>query len=129
MEEWPPPWLPRLELYVAICQWGLGSYERYLAGEGSQWLTGAVAAGDYLMDSQEQDLPVRRWMVPPSSIPPATLLLRPPWLSGIAQGQAASLLMRLHLATGDLRVASGALERAVRPLSVPTEKGGFGDVA
>ena len=42
--EWPwakadPP------LYVAVTQWGLGSFERYLAGEGEQWLAGACVDG------------------------------------------------------------------------------------
>jgi heparosan-N-sulfate-glucuronate 5-epimerase len=122
-EEWPPPWLPRLKLYVGICQWGLGSYERYLAGEGTQWLTGAVAAGDYLVDTQEHGGPFDGGWVHRHAYP-HTFSLPPPWLSGIAQGQAASLLVRLHLATGELRYARSAQD-AARPLSLPTEKGGL----
>jgi heparosan-N-sulfate-glucuronate 5-epimerase len=127
-EEWPPYWLPMVNtrvgaLYVGVCQWALGSYERYLAGDGKQWLTGAIAAGDYLVARQEQDGPFDGGWV--HQLPyPHTFALRPPWLSGIAQGQAASLLVRLYLATGDLRYARGA-QHAVRPLSVPTEKGGL----
>ncbi len=37
---WPPPWMPppASRLHVVAIQWGLGSYERYLAGDGEQWL-------------------------------------------------------------------------------------------
>jgi heparosan-N-sulfate-glucuronate 5-epimerase len=122
-EVWPPPWLPRMKLYVGICQWGLGCYERYLAGEGTEWLRSAVAAGDYLLGTQEQDGPLAGGWAHRHAYP-HTYSLSPPWLSGIAQGQAASLLVRLHLATGDLRYATGA-KNAVRPLSVPIKRGGL----
>jgi heparosan-N-sulfate-glucuronate 5-epimerase len=122
-EEWPPEWLPRLKLHVGLCQYGLGSYERYLAGEGTQWLSTAVAACDLLVETQERGGSfdggwVHRYPYP------HTYSLLPPWLSGIAQGQAASLLVRLSVATGDLRYATAA-RNAVRPLLVPTEKGGL----
>ena len=122
-EEWPPSWLPRLKLHVGLCQYGLGSYERYLAGEGTQWLATAVAAGDHLVDTQERGGPFDGGWVHRYPLP-HTYSLLPPWLSGIAQGQAASLLVRLYVATGDLRYATGA-QNAVRPLLVPTEKGGL----
>ena len=44
---WPHASLGRLEdrLWVRVHQWGLGAYERYLAGEGEQWLRNAVDVG------------------------------------------------------------------------------------
>ncbi len=43
--------------------------------------------------------------------------------SGLAQGEGASLLVRLHLETGEDRFADGAL-RALAPLSVAQDEGG-----
>ena len=44
---WPHASLGRLEdrLWVRVHQWGLGAYERYLAGEGEQWLQNAIDVG------------------------------------------------------------------------------------
>jgi heparosan-N-sulfate-glucuronate 5-epimerase len=121
--EWPPPWLQQRKLYVGICQWGLGSFERYLAGDGHEWLDAAVAAGDHLLDRQEKCGRFDGGWVHHFAYP-NTYHLPPPWLSGIAQGQAASLLVRLHLATGDTRYAVGA-RNALLSLSVPTDEGGL----
>jgi heparosan-N-sulfate-glucuronate 5-epimerase len=121
--EWPPPWLRPGTLHVGACQWGLGSYERYVAGQGDEWLTAAAAAGDHLLSTQEQDGQLEGGWAHPKPYP-HTYSLRPPWLSGIAQGQAASLLVRLHLATNDERYARGA-RNAVRPLSLPRQQGGL----
>jgi hypothetical protein len=121
--QWPPSWLERPQLpHVAVCQWGLGAYEHYIAGDGERWLTAAIDAGRYLIDSQtcgdsqdggwRHDFPTTH-----------TFQLVPPWLSGMAQGQGASLLTRLYLETKEDQFAEAAL-RALRPLSVPTEEGG-----
>ena len=121
--DWPPPWLDDRRLHVGICQWGLGSYERYLVEDDAQWLDAALAAGNHLLETQEHDGKFDGGWV--HRFPyPHTYDLQPPWLSAIAQGQAASLLVRLHLATGDARYASAA-RRALRPLSIPTEAGGL----
>jgi heparosan-N-sulfate-glucuronate 5-epimerase len=121
--QWPPPWLPRLKLYVGICQWGLGCYERYLAGEGEEWLASALGAGGFLLETQERGgASAGGWLHRHPY--PHTFSLSPPWMSGIAQGQAASLLARLHLETTDSRYAIAA-RNAVKPLSISTENGGL----
>jgi hypothetical protein len=121
---WPPDWLPDRvgQLHVDTIQWGLGCHERHLAGEGDQWLQSAVQVGEHLLREQESDGPRRGgW----THLHPYkhTYPLDPPWLSSMAQGEGASLLVRLALATGDERFAQAAL-LALEPLRVPTEQGG-----
>lgn len=122
--EWPPRWHgpPADELFVATIQWGLGAYERFVAGEGEQWLAGALGAAEHLVASQRDggahdggwvhDAPTQH-----------TYVLEPPWISGMAQGEGASLLARLYAETGEERFAEASL-RALRPLQVATENGG-----
>lgn len=120
--EWPPPWLDRPRMpHVAACQWGLGAYEHYLAGEGDQWLTAAIDAGRYLLRSQTRGgRDDGGW---PHNFSIHTYRLVPPWLSAMAQGEGASLLTRLFLETDEEQFADAAV-RALRPLSVSTEDGG-----
>jgi heparosan-N-sulfate-glucuronate 5-epimerase len=121
---WPPYWLEPVErqLHVATAQWGVGAYERYLKGEGEDWLEGARGAADHLLEHQHsgggQDGGWRHLF--PSF---HTFRLQPPWLSAMAQGEGASLLVRLHLETGEERYAEGAL-RALRPMNVAVTEGG-----
>jgi heparosan-N-sulfate-glucuronate 5-epimerase len=121
---WPPRSLaPEAEpLWVDVIQWGLGAHERYLAGEGEQWLQGALALGEHLLREQQRG-GVRDggWMHPRPF--PHTFRLPPGWLSAMAQGEGASLLVRLHLATREARFAEGA-RRALGPLRVATGEGG-----
>jgi heparosan-N-sulfate-glucuronate 5-epimerase len=121
--EWPPPWIRTRRLFVGVCQWGLGSFERHLAGDGAQWLDAAIAAGDHLLARQEKGGRFAGGWVHDFEYP-HIYELRPPWLSGIAQGQGASLLVRLHLATGNERYAVGA-QRALLPLTISTAQGGL----
>ena len=100
----------------------MGCYERYLSGEGEEWLAAALGAGDYLLAEQEPDgrhaggwlhrFPMRH-----------TFRLPVPWLSGMAQGEAASLLVRLFLETDADRYAEAA-RRALRPLRRLSAEGG-----
>ena len=53
--------------------------------------------------------------------------LRPPWLSAMAQGQAASLLLRVYLETGREELADSAL-LAMRPFDRRVEQGGVTSV-
>jgi heparosan-N-sulfate-glucuronate 5-epimerase len=115
---WPPEWLPRARLWVPITQWGLGCFERYVSGEGEQWLAGAISAGRHLLTAQSSDGGlVHRHPYP------HTFRLTPPWVSAIAQGQAASLFARLARETGEAAFAEGGA-RALRPLRVPASEGG-----
>lgn len=121
---WPPSWLKSRDeqLHVGTAQWALGAYERYLEGEGEEWLACALEAGRYLVDDLEQGGPFDgawlHWMEMPH-----TYRLRPPWISAMAQGEGASLLVRLHAETGDESFAEAA-RRALKPLSIPVRSGG-----
>ncbi len=121
---WPPAGLTPLEdqLHVDVIQWALGCYERHLAGEGERWLAGALECGEHLVAIQERggsrDGGWTHHFAYPHSLP-----LPAPWLSAMAQGQGASLLVRLHAQTGDDRFADAAL-LALKPFAVTSEDGG-----
>jgi heparosan-N-sulfate-glucuronate 5-epimerase len=118
---WPPPYLPPLGqgLHVGAAQFGLGCYERWLAGDGDTWLEAALSTGRYLASIQQQD---GAWLHhSPFS---HTFRLDPPWASGLVQGEGASLLVRLHIQTGDADLAAAA-RLAIRPLTTATEHGGL----
>jgi hypothetical protein len=105
-------------LHVVSTQWGLSAHEHWLHTEREEWLASAVRAGEHVLREMGEDgALVHREPYPHS------YRLEPPWLSAMAQGQAASLLVRLHAATGDERMAEGAL-RVLRPMSVPSSEGG-----
>ena len=119
--DWPPPSLQPLarQLHVDVFQWGLGCYERWLDGEGDRWLEGALALGEHMLVEQAQPGGGFEHREPY----PHTYDLRAPWLSAMAQGQAASLLVRLHRESGDDRFAAAA-RHALKPLALPVEEGG-----
>lgn len=122
--QWPEawPWAPGEQSWIALAQLGLGAHERWIAGEGERWLEVARGVADMLCENQVEgggrdggwehhfDLP-------------HTYALPAPWVSAMAQGEAASLLVRLHAATGDERYAQAA-RRALRLLAVPSGEGG-----
>jgi heparosan-N-sulfate-glucuronate 5-epimerase len=117
-----PPWVEPGNWHVATCQAGLASYERYLDGDGAEWLEGALAVGRWLVDQQVRTgSQVGGWRHLETYA--HTFDLRPPWLSGMSQGQGASLLVRCHLETGDEEFAEAA-RRALRPLATATLQGG-----
>jgi peptidoglycan/xylan/chitin deacetylase (PgdA/CDA1 family) len=121
---WPPEWLrPFDELQVATVQWALGAWERYVRGQGEEWRAAAIGAAEHLISIQIKE-GVREgawlWWEPM----PHTYRIDPPWASAIAQGEAASLFIRLHRETGEERFAEAA-QRALRPLYAPTRLGGL----
>ena len=70
---------PGWNLWVAHAQRALGTYERYLAGDGEEWLGGARAAADLLLENQASD---GGWV---QTRPyPHTYVLEPPWVSAMA---------------------------------------------
>ena len=117
---WPPDWLapPERRIHVAVAQFGLGCYERYLAGDGDQWLATAIRVADSLVAEQAPD---GGW--PHLAAMPHSYWLEPPWLSAMAQGEAASLFVRVASRTGDERYREAAI-RALEPMLVPVEEGG-----
>jgi heparosan-N-sulfate-glucuronate 5-epimerase len=121
---WPPPWLGRWRplLFVAICQYGLGCYERFLATGDEAWLDAARAAGEHLLSAQERSGPRDGGWVHTEPLG-HTYDLRPPWMSAMAQGEGASLLVRLFSTTGEESFGEAA-QRALRPMRLPTERHG-----
>jgi heparosan-N-sulfate-glucuronate 5-epimerase len=113
---------PGRHLWVAHAQRGLGCFERWLSGEGEEWLEGARRAAEVLVDKQAAGgVHDGAWVqLRPY---PHTYTLSPPWVSAMAQGEGASLLVRLHAQTGDVRYAAAA-RRALRPIAVPSAEGG-----
>lgn len=105
-------------LHVATTQFGLGCHERWLNGEGEQWLEGALTAARHLIAIQD---PTGAWVHDEPF--PHTFPLPPPWTSGITQGQGASLFVRLHAATGDDAFGEAA-QLALEPLFTPQAQGG-----
>ena len=121
---WPTYWLQPREKqeHVATAQWGLGCFERYLNGDGEEWLEAARSAGRHLLDNQHRGgVHDGGWQHLFSM--PHTYRIEPPWLSAMAQGEGASLLVRLYRETGDERYAEAA-RLALKPMSVPVSEGG-----
>jgi hypothetical protein len=116
------PWAPGEAPWVSFSQLGLGSYERYLAGDGDEWLSLARQVGDRLCDHQLRE-GRRRGGFEHAFDFPHTFPLRAPWISSMAQGEGSSLLVRLHLETGEQAYADAAL-LALEPLYVRTPEGG-----
>jgi heparosan-N-sulfate-glucuronate 5-epimerase len=117
---WPPAWLPEYGvMHVNVAQWGLGAYERYLAGEGDQWLAWAHEAAAHLLELQRPD-----GGFPHLRPYHHTFKLDPPWLSAMAQGQAASLFVRLHLEQPEGERYAEAATRALRPYELASAEGG-----
>ena len=116
---WPPKSIGNpADDYVSVAQYGLGCYERWIAGEGDAWLEAALAVGGYLLRMQQLDGSWLNQLAFSHTFP-----LRAPWRCGMAQGEAASLLVRLHLETAEPAFAEAA-NRALQPLSRPRVRGG-----
>ncbi|HWE32959.1 MAG TPA: D-glucuronyl C5-epimerase family protein [Solirubrobacteraceae bacterium] len=105
-------------LHVVTLQYALGCYERWLHGEGDQWLDAAIRVGTHMVEHQEKD---GSWLhLAPL---PHTFPLPAPWRSAMAQGEAASLLVRLFIETRDEPFASSAVA-ALAPMYKTVAEGG-----
>lgn len=121
---WPPPWFPwpGFHRFMGLAQWGLGAYERYLLGEGDEWLEAASAAARHVFDQQSRDGRLRGgWPEPHAAI--HTFRTGENWLSAMAQGQCMSLLVRIGLETGDDRFIESA-RAGLEPMRIRTGEGG-----
>lgn len=119
-EAWP--WEPGEAPWVACAQLGLGAYERYLASDGDEWLQLARDSAERITANLVRKGP-RAGALEHSFDFPHTFTMRTPWVSAMAQGEAASLLVRLYGETGLRRYADAAL-LALEPLFVHTDDGG-----
>jgi heparosan-N-sulfate-glucuronate 5-epimerase len=121
---WPPPELQPLDrqLHVDVAQWGLGAFEHYLESGREEWLAAALAVGRHLAAVQERAGALEGGWAHPWSYP-HTFPLDPPWLSAMAQGEGASLLLRLARETGDDALLEAGV-RARLPLLKPVGAGG-----
>lgn len=122
--DWPAawPWVPGEQSWIALAQLGLGAHERWIAGEGEEWLALSRTVGDVLSARQVEG-GVRDGAWEQLFDLPHTYHLKAPWISAMAQGEAASLLVRLHIESGEERYADAA-RRALGPMTVPVEEGG-----
>jgi heparosan-N-sulfate-glucuronate 5-epimerase len=122
--DWPPPWFghPAHRMHVVPIQWALGCYEHFVESQDEAWLAAATAAGDWLVDEQcDHGAQTGGWV---KDFPyKHTYPLAPPWLSGMAQGQGASLLVRLYLQTREERYREAAV-KAIRPMRSTAYEGG-----
>jgi len=121
--EWPPPWwpYPGWHRYIALGQWGLAAYERYMLDEGDEWLDTALVGGDHLVATQLTGKLAGAWHEPEDY--PHTFQVPGPWVSAMAQGLCASYLARLYVSTNREEFAESA-RRAVEAMKIPTEAGG-----
>jgi heparosan-N-sulfate-glucuronate 5-epimerase len=122
--EFPPPGLRPWEsqIHAGTIQWAIGCYERFLMGEGEEWLKAALEAGNYLLEHQHRGGPQDgAWLHGTAMW--HTYRLEPPWISAMAQGEGASILIRLHRETGQERYAEAA-RRALKPLAKLSREGG-----
>jgi heparosan-N-sulfate-glucuronate 5-epimerase len=107
---------------VTSAQYGLWAY-------GSGHLRVAVHVADDLVATQKRG---GTWTYDFDFAPGAgTVVLKAPWASAMAEGQAMSLLERVYRFTGRQRYLDAAL-RAIKPLQTPVKRGGlrrcfFGD--
>ena len=120
---WPPAHIPIQGMgpYVAVAQWGLGAYERFLAGEGEAWLHAARRAANTLVSEQQLGGDCDGGWLHKKTLG-HTFPLTAPWMSAMAQGEGASLLVRVADHFED-DYAERAL-RALEPLRRPTAEGG-----
>jgi hypothetical protein len=101
---------------VTVAQWGLAHYS---SGD----TTLALRAADWLVEHQEADGAWRYQF--DFYVESAGETLRGPWISGLAQGQAMSLLVRAARVTGEA-IYLRAARAAMKPLTVPVADGGVG---
>jgi hypothetical protein len=101
----------RLANPVAIAQLGLGAWQ--LGAEDPGWAATVRHTAEWLAGEIDEDGCIA-YLFPM----PHTYDLRPPWHSAMAQGEAASLLVRAAVALGERDLADAG-RRAVAPLCDP----------
>lgn len=105
----------------AVAQLGLGHCQDVIDGNAHS-LGPALALGEWLISWSELRSDGTRWLPYRFSIP--EFGLNPPFYSGLAQGNAISLLLRLGLLAGEERYVRAAHE-LVAPMLRPVVEGGL----
>lgn len=108
---------------VAISQYGLSSWGFYCGTGDEKYLRNAEAVGKWLLENQDQDTGLWYYWFDYIHKPTGTEL-KQPWASAMAQGEAASLLVRLWTLTKDDKYLSAA-RRAFDKFDVTVEDGGL----
>ena len=117
---WPPPWLAPADrqIHCEVAQWGLGCYEEYLHGGDRRWVEAATGAARYLAGLLTDAGALVHGVAMAHTYP-----LDAGWVSAMAQGETASLLVRAHLESGDDLLAEAAV-RALQPMRHTASEGG-----
>ena len=106
---------------ILIIQYGLASHDRALDGDREAEATFFKCAR--WIEEHASEEPLGRFVVWPYAFPLRTPSVRPPWISGMAQGQALSLLTRAYLKTQSSRTAD-VVHRAARSFCYSIREGG-----
>jgi heparosan-N-sulfate-glucuronate 5-epimerase len=104
---------------VTVAQWGLQHWSWFKQTGGQADLNAAIKASDWLLAHQRSD---GAWEFD-FEFNGAGVRMRAPWISALSQGQAMSLLVRVHSVTGEQRYLDSALQ-ALAPLQKPIADGG-----
>jgi heparosan-N-sulfate-glucuronate 5-epimerase len=104
---------------TTVAQYGLQQWSWWATSRQGGHLTAALTAADWLLRHQRPDGAWAYGFDFVSAGVPAPA----PWISAMAQGQAISLLVRAHSATGDVRYLNAAL-LALGPFQRPVGQGG-----
>jgi len=107
---------------IAIAQWGLGNYNLFCRANNSAAKGKLLAAADWLSSHLEQNAS-GLWVWNHHFDWEYRATLRAPWYSGLAQGQAISLLVRAWEAT-KIKSYLETAQRAFAAFCTPTCDGG-----
>jgi heparosan-N-sulfate-glucuronate 5-epimerase len=107
---------------IAISQWGLGNYNRFCETRDEAHWQKTLKAADWLTSNLEQNAH-GLWVWNHHFDWEYRDTLRAPWYSGLAQGQGVSLLLRVHVHSGDEKYQRAA-DKAFVALTRPIAEGG-----
>ncbi len=111
---------------VYLIQYALSEYGFYIFSQDNEHLASAQQIADWLLQSQDGETGF--WYYLYDYIHELTgCLLKAPWASAMAQGQAVSLLTRIYHVTKDEKYLNAAI-KATKLLNVPISSGGLASV-
>ncbi len=106
---------------VTVCQYGLHQYNRFVRQNDDVARETFLKQAKWLVDHAEPGPNGSK--VWPNTSPLKFYDISAPWISGMAQGEALSVLLRAHALSGDSRYHNTA-QAAWKALILPTEDGG-----